>query len=190
MNLESYIEIYDNVMPLPSIGSFVKFANMQKFEDCGLGKENRIDKTVRSVKGFSLTDWDCGSKTKIHWCNYIGAGFKSYFDLYCKTHAPKWGTSMNAISTLDVLKYEKGGLYTPHIDHFDASPRILSGILLLNDDYEGGELEFLNPKTGKTTVRVEVQSSRLIIWPSCFLYPHMVKTIKKGTRFSIVAWAS
>ena len=31
--------------------------------------------------------------------------------------------------------------------------------------------------------------NRMIIWPSTFLYPHTVKPVTKGTRYSVVAWA-
>ena len=29
---------------------------------------------------------------------------------------------------------------------------------------------------------------QLIIFPSIFLYPHLVKPVKKGTRYSFVSW--
>jgi len=190
MNLESYIQVYDHVIPPETIGSFIKYSIRQKFDDLGIGEENTIDKNVRNVQGHSLTDWNSGSKTKIHWCNYLASGFKYYFKKYSDEFAPKWGTCTVGISTLDLLKYEEGGFYTPHVDNFLKSPRILSGILLLNDDYEGGELEFFNPTTEKMCLKVEVQSGRLIVWPSCFLYPHSVKPVKKGKRYSVVAWAS
>jgi predicted 2-oxoglutarate/Fe(II)-dependent dioxygenase YbiX len=63
----------------------------------------------------------------------------------------------------------------------------MSCILLLNNDYEGGNLCFRNPdESGEW--EVEVKPNRMIIWPSNFLYPHTVKPVTKGTRYSIVAW--
>jgi|TARA_A100000172_G_scaffold11696_2_gene6224 Rps23 Pro-64 3,4-dihydroxylase Tpa1-like proline 4-hydroxylase len=190
MKLESYVKVYDNIMPVETIGSFIKFTTKQKFNPCGIGKENVVDKNVRNVEAYSLVNWDCKSKTKIHWCNYFISQFKKYVQEYTYEFAKPFGTSVEGITTLDVLKYETGGFYTPHIDNFLRSPRALSCILLLNNDYEGGELQFFNPTTGKLTVKVETAAGRLIIWPSAFLYPHAVKPIKKGTRYSIVSWAS
>jgi predicted 2-oxoglutarate/Fe(II)-dependent dioxygenase YbiX len=64
----------------------------------------------------------------------------------------------------------------------------MSCILLLNNDYEGGNLCFRNPdKSGEW--EVEVKPNRMIIWPSCFMFPHTVKPVTKGTRYSVVAWA-
>ena len=50
---------------------------------------------------------------------------------------------------LQVLKYKKGGFYSPHQDAFydEANPRTVTAIIALNDDYEGGETEF--PNLGK-----------------------------------------
>ena len=58
----------------------------------------------------------------------------------------------------------------------------LSFIGILNDDCVGGELVFfddykISPKTGD-----------LLIFPSCFMFPHKVNKIVNGTRYSFVAW--
>jgi predicted 2-oxoglutarate/Fe(II)-dependent dioxygenase YbiX len=60
--------------------------------------------------------------------------------------------------------------------------------IILNNDYEGGNLCFRNPD-GSGEWEVEVKPNRMIIWPSTFLYPHTVKPVTKGKRYSVVAWA-
>ena len=95
----------------------------------------------------------------------------------------------NLTDKKSILKYEKGGFYKKHIDHFRSAPRTLSCILLLNNDYEGGEETFLELANEHIIKTVDVRPGRLIIWPSNFLYPHQIQPIKKGTRYSIVSWA-
>ena len=84
-------------------------------------------------------------------------------------------------------KYSEGGFMSRHVDNIHhshgqehGSPQV-SALLFLNDDYEGGEFIIsdikYNPKQGSA-----------IIFPSNFMFPHEVKTIKKGTRYSIVTW--
>ena len=192
MKLESYIKVYDNVMPLKTVGSILKYItikNFKEFEEVGLGQNNFIDKNIRNVKSFDWNNWDNNSKTKIHWSNYLLFLFKQYFNEYHKEFANQYILGLESLS-MECLKYEVGGHYVPHIDHHGKTPRTLSAILILNDDYEGGELEFCDPTTSKISVKVEKQSARLIIWPSCFLYPHGIKPITKGIRYSIVSWAS
>ena len=95
----------------------------------------------------------------------------------------------NGIKDIQLLKYETGGFYTWHIDHAgEIIPRTMSCILFLNDDYKGGELMFRDPN-GENEMAIKPKSSRLIIWPSSFMYPHTVKPVIEGTRYSVVAWA-
>ena len=55
---------------------------------------------------------------------------------------------------------------------------------MLNNDYEGGGLNF---KWNDEKMDIEIKPNRLIMWPSNFMYPHCVEPITKGTRYSIVA---
>ena len=95
---------------------------------------------------------------------------------------------VNGIDDISILRYYEGGKYVTHVDHSRAVPRTLSAILLLNNEYEGGELKFFYP-CGKLMKEVKPALGRLIIWPSNFLYPHAVEPIKRGIRYSIVSWA-
>ena len=77
-----------------------------------------------------------------------------------------------------------------HCDHinslFDGERKgvpILSIVGSLNNDYEGGELVFWTDKV------VELKAGEIMIFPSNFLYPHEVRMVTKGTRYSFVSWA-
>jgi len=71
------------------------------------------------------------------------------------------------------------------IDHpnkpFAGIP-ILSIIGVLNDDYEGGEVEMFE------NTKFDLQAGEVLIFPSVFLYPHKVCDVLKGTRYSFVSW--
>ena len=84
-------------------------------------------------------------------------------------------------------KYSEGGFMSKHVDNIHHShgqvygyPQV-SALLFLSDDYEGGEFvvagEVYNPKKGSA-----------IIFPSNFMYPHEVKPVTKGTRWSAITW--
>jgi PKHD-type hydroxylase len=86
--------------------------------------------------------------------------------------------------------------YGWHIDYIRAGdkkrqfPRKLSFSLLLNDDYEGGELEFVLPQYGMelkwNRIALEPKAGSLIVFPSTL--GHRVKPVTKGIRKSIVGW--
>jgi len=88
---------------------------------------------------------------------------------------------------IQILKYESGGFYKWHTDHFTNIPRTLSMLLFLNNDYEGGSLNFKNPDNSGEH-EIKPAANRLVVWPSNFLYPHAATKVIKGTRFCIVSW--
>ena len=86
-------------------------------------------------------------------------------------------------------RYKKGQIMSKHQDHiqslFTGERRgipILSIVAVLNDDYEGGEFIMFD------NYEIKFKAGDLIIFPSVFLYPHLVKPVKKGIRYSFVSW--
>ena len=82
-----------------------------------------------------------------------------------------------------LLKYNTGDYVREHVDTWSGENRTLSCSMILNNDYEGGELAFfdgqykLNPKKGD-----------IVIFPSSFTYPHQVLPVTSGTRYAIITW--
>jgi predicted 2-oxoglutarate/Fe(II)-dependent dioxygenase YbiX len=91
------------------------------------------------------------------------------------------------LNQIDLLKYEVGGKYEIHTDHYYQSQRTLTFILNLNEDYEGGDFVFYNQDNTEMK-RVKCKTATCIMFPSNFQYPHRIEPITKGTRYSIVAW--
>ena len=86
-----------------------------------------------------------------------------------------------------VNKYEKGGYMSLHCDNIHHSHGQQYGypqasvLLFLNDDFEGGEFIV-------SELRLKIEKGDAIIFPSNFMFPHEVKEVTKGTRWSIVSW--
>ena len=66
-------------------------------------------------------------------------------------------------------------------NHFEVNYPQVSALLFLNDNYKGGQFII-------SDVLYKPEQGSAIIFPSNFMFPHEVKTIKKGTRYSIVTW--
>ena len=101
-----------------------------------------------------------------------------------------WFAGWNGYSELRFNKYDKKTQMKLHCDHihsmFDGNRKGIPALSLLgclNDDYEGGELIFWDD------TEIELKGGSLLIFPSNFLYPHEVKPVKKGSRYSYVSWA-
>ena len=102
---------------------------------------------------------------------------------YANTLYPFCGKNIkNREFSIHLLRYETGGFLPAHQDH-GVSSRILSTVSYLNDDYEGGEIEFAN-----SNIVIKPPAGSIIFFPSNFLYVHEVHPITKGSRYSLPHW--
>tara|TARA_R110002020_G_C15949352_1_gene745465 strand:- start:92 stop:637 length:546 start_codon:yes stop_codon:yes gene_type:complete len=140
-----------------------------------------LNTDVRNVKGYHL---NFDTPTNIFYWNFIKKEIERLY-VFFKSKYPKMESSK--INQIDLLKYSPGGKYEVHTDHYTTSTRALSIILNLNDNYIGGDLVFTDQKE-KEIKRLKLSKGSIVFFPSNFLYPHMIEPIKKGKRYSIVAW--
>ena len=84
-------------------------------------------------------------------------------------------------------KYDVGGYMSKHCDNIHHSHGQTYGypqasvLLFLNDNFKGGE--FLVSEEQPT-----INTGEALIFPSNFMFPHEVKEVTQGTRWSIVSW--
>jgi len=98
--------------------------------------------------------------------------------------------SLNKFSNIKFNRYKTTNIMSEHCDHihdlFDGQNKgipILTALVMLNNDYTGGELVFFGDQV------ISVDAGDILIFPSNFLYPHKVNPILSGTRYSCVSWA-
>ena len=189
-SLESYLKKYNNFLPDNVFNNFYKYVSSLKEFDQGQisgGENQEINKTIRNVFTFDCKNTEEEkSFTNIHWTNLflhlLNNKINNYFEKF-------YEYNQITINNLQILKYEVGGHYRLHSDNCHKFPRSLSFIYLINDNYEGGDLIFQSP-FGSKQIKIEKKKNTLIVWPSNFLFPHLVTPVKNGVRYSMVAWAS
>jgi Rps23 Pro-64 3,4-dihydroxylase Tpa1-like proline 4-hydroxylase len=140
-----------------------------------------LDKNIRNVKGYHL---NFETPTNLFYWNFIKKEIERLY-VYYKIKFPEMDSSK--INQIDLLKYNPGGKYEIHTDHYTTSTRHLSIIMNLNDNYEGGDLIFTDQK-GNEIKKLKLGKGFIVFFPSNFMYPHGIQPITKGTRYSIVAW--
>lgn len=98
-------------------------------------------------------------------------------------------TYVSQFSRLRLNKYSADKRMSSHVDHiydlFDGTTRgipVLSFIINLNDNYEGGDLVFFDD------TEIHLSKGDVVIFPSNFMYPHLISPVKNGVRYSLVAW--
>jgi predicted 2-oxoglutarate/Fe(II)-dependent dioxygenase YbiX len=83
----------------------------------------------------------------------------------------------------NILKYSNNQEFKAHVDSLPGSNRLLSFIIYLNDDYQGGELEFIN-----FDLKLKMTPGSLIVFPSYFSHAHIAHPVTTGVKYAIVAW--
>jgi hypothetical protein len=89
-------------------------------------------------------------------------------------------------SPLSISKYNLGASMGSHVDVYPGqiTVPIMSGVLYLNDTYEGGELEF--PVQG---VSIKPEQGSIVIFPSVEPFSHQSLEIISGVKYmSPVFW--
>jgi Rps23 Pro-64 3,4-dihydroxylase Tpa1-like proline 4-hydroxylase len=186
MEIDKFIKIYDGGFKIEIVASLVKYAaNKIKFTDAEVfGIEPGVSHNRKEIRNTEIYSFYDGSLSSTHWGHYLRRIVSNYYNNYQKT----FNTEAFKIISLDILKYEVGGFYKMHSDHHVNMPRTLSVIIFLNNDYEGGELNFHDPVTNEIYKTIKPFPGRCIMWPSNFMYPHSVSPVTKGTRYAIVSW--
>lgn len=82
-----------------------------------------------------------------------------------------------------LLKYNQGEHYKSHYDGGTDIGRSISALVYLNDDFEGGEIEFVH-----FDIKLKPKSGTLILFPSNFAYMHTAHPVVQGTKYALVTW--
>jgi hypothetical protein len=83
----------------------------------------------------------------------------------------------------NMLRYRSGEEYKAHYDGDTSSGRSLSAIVYLNNNYEGGHVEFTN-----FGVKIKPEPGMLLLFPSNYAYSHTAHPVTDGTKYAIVTW--
>lgn len=98
-------------------------------------------------------------------------------------YAEKHGIEEMYHEPYNMLRYRGGQHYKAHSDGETSTGRSISAICYLNDDYEGGEIEFVN-----FNVKIKPEPGMLILFPSNYAYTHIAHPVTDGTKYAIVTW--
>jgi 2OG-Fe(II) oxygenase superfamily len=97
-------------------------------------------------------------------------------------YTKRYDVIVNNDEGYQILRYGEGHYYKKHIDQA-ANNRRVSFLLYLNDDYEGGELNF-----PELNVCIKPKANSVVMFPSDFNYVHESLTVKSGTKYAVVTW--
>jgi predicted 2-oxoglutarate/Fe(II)-dependent dioxygenase YbiX len=98
-------------------------------------------------------------------------------------YAKKHGVEEMYHDNYNMLRYRGGQEYKAHSDGETSTGRSISAIVYLNDDYKGGEVEFVN-----FGIKIKPEPGMLLLFPSNYAYRHIAHPVTDGTKYAIVTW--
>ena len=94
-----------------------------------------------------------------------------------------YGAKIEKFENPQLLRYGKEQMFHDHVDDHPFFTRRISLTFYLNDNYEGGDVEF-----SKFNLRFKAKANQLLIFPSNYIYNHRVYAVTDGLRYVIVQW--
>jgi hypothetical protein len=168
------LHIYSNVWP-ESIDFFKKIEKDEYWE------ENTIRKTKWVREDY--LDEDTGKKSSTCWI-WSDPEITSNLEEVIDSYLYHWNLNPKSREDLRITKFTgPGEFFGSHSDDTFATPRTASMVYYPNDDYEGGELEFIH--FGLT---VKPKAGQLFMFPSGYSYEHKVHPVISGTRTTAVCF--
>jgi len=185
---------FENVIsdPINFINSLEDSVNSKKIywfdasqSDGGVESESQVVKSARNCKAISIPNYD--NATNVSEDNFLYTIHKELnkylnplLDEYCNEYnAPHWKLNEG----WQLLKYGSDNYFINHYDDSKQYPRTMSMSFYLNDDYEGGEIEF-----SRFNLKIKPKANQAIFFPANYVYNHTVHPVISGTRYAVVGW--
>ena len=191
--LSSMISVYKNALDVTVCDKIIKeYEN----DDYVVSTTKAKLKDFRTCKQINISDeksLNKNYKTRKEIDNLVFEAFSNKLNLYLEKYKH---LECNRDDGYILLKYDKNNRYKEHVDETykhvnvfnnlntqNLVNRVLTGIIQLNDDFEGGGLSFF-----EDTYKIPVSKGSLILFPSNFMFPHQANVVKKNIRLSLITW--
>ena len=173
MKLSDYIVTYDNTLKSSFCRSVCKRMELDERKKLGVFSDGKSDENVKTSHDLNISlldDWKREDET-------FYESLSMYLETYMDTVSEKTGINQDKI-------YKPEGFYKWHHDYeiIPARARALSFIWYLNEDFKGGETEFID---GTIIRPIE---GRMVIFPSTWMYVHRGCKVIEGNKYIATGW--
>lgn len=166
------LHIYDNVWP--DSMDFIREIEQDSFWDNNPNEK----KWVRE----DYYDQENGKRSATCWI-WNHPKFKENFEEVVDSYLWQWDLDPRSRESIRISRYEPGEWFSLHPDDTYGTPRTVSMVYYPNDDYIGGELEFVH-----FGVKIKPKANQLFLFPSAYSYEHRIHKIESGIRYTFVSF--
>ena len=115
----------------------------------------------------------------------INQYLQSVVNDYCKQYNTLNGTALTSWAVKFQETPEGGGYHVYHYERgsWSETARELVWMIYLNEDFEGGETEFLYQKR-----RINPTTGTVVLWPAGYTHTHKGNLVLSGTKYIVTGW--
>jgi hypothetical protein len=165
-----------------------EYTKSDEWEPALVGRNKDAKKEIRDVDELAISQPTIIEKNSVT-RKAIDAGLftcaSSVLNKYAENYKDFAKIYIEKDEGYTLLRYQAAQFYAEHTDASSAFPfqRAVSCSFAINDDYDGGEWSFFG---GAHTQRLNAGDA--ILFPSNFLFPHSIRPVISGVRYSVVTW--
>jgi hypothetical protein len=181
---ESAISKEDVVWVINTLEETLSKSSVYGWSEAMVTTSDKPVKAARNCYDFKFNDKTLGPKTEKN-----SELFNIYEKMYnivkmcVDDYANYWGINVCYYEAFNFVKYEgQGQEFKIHSDHGPHYNTTVSIVVYLNDDYEGGEIQF--PRLDNLTYAPKIGD--IAVFPSNYIYEHASLPMKSGTKYCIV----
>jgi 2OG-Fe(II) oxygenase superfamily len=177
--LKDFIAVVKNGVP-DNICDMVisEYDNSDEWKYSTVGVENVPNLEIRNVQSIFISQYTSSYRKflndKLFEC--ARQSVEKYYNCDPRLYVREY-------SGFELLRYEPGGFYKEHIDESTILKRTISCSLSLNSGFEGGEWSFFDGE-----YELKTEKGDVVLFPSNFCFPHKIKPIISGKRYSVITW--
>lgn len=184
MELSDFIVINRNAVPLYLRDMILSaYADCKEWNIAAVGTDGVVDTKSRNVSVVHMSAppvLNSGDAVR----KVVDSGLFECANKVVSEYISRFPTvEVRSDSGYDLLRYTEGQYYGRHVDAMPGMQRTLSCAFGINDEYEGGEWEFFG---GGYSLRLNGGDS--VVFPSNFMFPHAIRPVTAGVRYSVVTW--
>lgn len=191
-NLGLGLHIYENTFSLDDANRYINTlesnlsdpSKKYKWSDAIVTNSPKPIKRARDCLDFRYKQENLGPRDE-HNAELLDLHEEIYQKLkYCvDDYAKYWGIHVVYYEAFNFVKYEgEGTHFNIHADAGPAYNCTVSAVIYINDDYEGGDLNF--PRLDDLVYKPKVGD--IALFPSNYIYEHASLPMKSGTKYCVV----
>lgn len=188
INLDYGINLYRNVFSvdqgldiISKLEKVIEEKNEFKWNSATVNDTEKID-TVRNCFDLKYKRENLGKIVEFNQDLFdIHEEVENYLDKSLRDYESLWHLQVRYKEAFNFVKYLPGEYFKIHADDGPYYTCTISAVIYLNDDYEGGEIEF-----PRHDIKIKPQAGDIILFPSNFVYEHSSCKVTEGTKYSVV----